>query len=176
MREKDDIVLECLEKAHYNLEVTLKRVQKIRTVQVIKLEQVLQEFRTLRRTMEELTFPARLIVEQLFNVQLKGGQVALETEHFNQALSLVRNIKVEEFGLIKVWLGDLEISWRDRDYSYYLYPDKVELRAVDEKSAIKLFFSIPFSLQTVEEYPELLSSSNVAYIHPKLEKWLKKVY
>ncbi|MHB1651202.1 MAG: hypothetical protein ACYCVD_01840 [Desulfitobacteriaceae bacterium] len=176
MRENDDLVLECLEDVHYFVEEALKRVNKVRTVQITELEHILEELRSQRRTIEEISHPARLIVEQLLEAQLKSWQVALETEHFNQAYSSVRNVKVEEFGLIRVRLGDLEISWRDRDYLYYFYPDKVELRAVDEKSAIKLFFSLAFSLQAVEKFPEILSSPNVIYVHPQLEKWLKKVF
>lgn len=175
MREDDSLVLECLEEVYFFVDRILKRLPKNRTVQVIKLEQIFQELRSQRRVLEELSYPARLIVEQLLEIQLKDGQVALETEHFRQTLAPVRQITVEEFGLIRVWLGNLEISWRDRDYAYYFYPDKVELRAVDEKSAIKLFFSLAFSLQTVEEFPELLNSPNVVYIHPKLEKIFKKV-
>lgn len=174
MRE-DSHVLESLEDIHRFLEEALKPIAKVRSIHVSQLEYVLEGLRGQRRIVEELSHAARIVVEHVLESQLKGGQVAVEAEHFNQAYAFVRRVHVEEFGLIKVLLGGLEISWRDSSYTYYFYPDKVELRANDEKSAIKLFFSRAFSLQRVEQFPELLTSPNVVYVHPQLEKWLKKV-
>lgn len=153
----------------------MKPVAKMRNIHVAQLERVVEMLRAQRRILEELSTAARIVVEQLLESELKGGQVAVEAEHFTQAYEYVRHIRVQEFGLITVRLGALEISWRDSNYTYYFYPDKVELRAVDEKSAIKLFFSRAFGLQMIEQFPELLASPNVAYIHPQLENWLKKV-
>ncbi len=174
MRE-DSHVLECLEDIHYFLEEALKPIAKVRSIHVSQLEHVLKGLRGQRRILEELSPAARIVVEHLLESELKGGQVAVEAEHFIQDYAFVRRIHVEEFSLIKVLLGGLEISWRDGNYTYYFYPDKVELRAVDEKSAIKLFFSRAFSLPGIGVFPELLVSPNVAYIHPQLEKWLKEV-
>lgn len=171
----DNLLLECIEDTYRALETTLKKVRGIRSVHVFQLERWAEELRSQRRIFEEISFPARLIVEHLMECQSKNGQVALEAEHLNQSLSSVRAVTIEKFGIIKVTLGELEISWRDDNYSYYFYPDKVELRAIDEKSAIKLFFSLGFSRQLVEGFPELFSSPNVIYIHPQIEEWLKKV-
>jgi hypothetical protein len=133
------------------------------------------EIRNHRRIFEEISLPARLVVEHLMSIQLITGQVGLETGQLSQSFSSIRGINIEQFGIIKIMLGELEVSWRDENYSYYFYPDKVELRARDEKSGVKLFFSIAFTRQAVEKYPELLRSPKVSYIHPQLEKWLKKV-
>ena len=175
MREEDVILLECFEDVYDTFEKALEKAQKVRSIHVQKFEQVLEDLRSERRIFEDISFPARLIVEQLLESQFKVGQVALEAEYLKQSFTGVESIKVEEFGIIRVKLGDVEISWRDGNYSYYLYPDKVELRAHDEKSAIKLFFSISFSRQILERFPEILISPNVSYIHPQLEKWIRKV-
>ena len=175
MREEDVILLECLEDVYDTFEKALEKAQKVRSIHVLKFEQFLEDLRSERRIFEDISFPARLIVEQLLESQFKVGQVALETEHLKQSFTGVESIKVEEFGIIRVKLGDVEISWRDGNYSYYLYPDKVELRATDEKSAIKLFFSISFNRQILEMFPEILISPNVSYVHPQLEKWIRKV-
>jgi len=175
MREEDAILLECLEDVYHTFEKALKKAQKVRSIHVQRFERILEELRSERRVFEDISFPARLIVEQLLESQFKVGQVALEAEYLKQSFTGVAYVKVEEFGMICVKLGELEISWRDGNYSYYLYPDKVELRATDEKSAIKLFFSISFNRQTLERFPEILTSPNVVYIHPQLEKWIRKV-
>jgi hypothetical protein len=175
MREEDTMLLECLEDVYHNFEKALKRVQKVRSIHVQKFERLLEELLSERRVFEDISIPARLIIEQLLEIQFKVGQVALEAEYLRQPFSGVESVKIEEFGIIRVKLGDVEIRWRDGNYSYYFYPDKVELRANDEKSAIKLFFSISFNQQTLERFPEVLKSPNVVYLHPQLETWIRKV-
>lgn len=175
MREEDTILLECLEDMYHTVEKALKKAQKVRSIHVRKFEQILDELHSERRVFEDISIPARLIVEQLLESQYRVGQVALEADYLRQPFSGVEAVKVEEFGNIRVKLGEVEITWRDGNYSYYLYPDKVELRARDEKSAIKLFFSIAFNRQTLERFPEILTSPNVVYIHPQLEIWIRGV-
>jgi hypothetical protein len=172
MREEDALLLECLEDVYHTFEKALKKAQKVRSIHVQKFEQILDELRSERRVFEEISIPARLIVEQLLESQLRIGQVALEAEYLRQPFTGVEAVKIEEFGIIRVKLGEVEINWRDGNYSYYLYPDKVELRAMDEKSAIKIFFSISFNQQTLERFPEIITSPNVVYIHPQLERWI----
>ena len=173
MREEDAILLECLEDVYHTFEKALKKAQQVHSVHVRKFEQILDELRSERRVFEDISIPARLIVEQLLESQFRVGQVALETEYLRHPFTEVQAVKVQEFGIIRVKLGEVEITWRDGNYSYYLYPDKVELRAKDEKSAIKLFFSISFNYQTLERFPEIKKSPNVIYIHPQLETWLR---
>lgn len=175
MREEDEVLLECLEDVYHSFEKAVKKVQKVRSIHVQKMEQLLAELLSERRVFEDISIPARLIIEQLLESQFKVGQVALEAEYLKQSFVGVESVKVEEFGLIRVKLGEVEISWRDGNYSYYLYPDKVELRATDEKSAIKLLFSISFNRQTLERFPEILTSPKVVYIHPQLENWIRGV-
>ena len=175
MREEDEALLECLEDVYQNFEIALNKARKFRSIHVQKFEQILNELKSERRVFEDISIPARLIVEQLLESQFKVGQVGLEAEYLRQPFTGVEAVKVEEFGIIRVKLGEVEISWRDGNYSYYFYPDKVELRATDEKSSIKLFFSISFNRQSLERFPEILSSPNVVYIHPQLEKWIRKV-
>lgn len=175
MREEDSILLDCLEDMYHTLEKALKKANQVRSIHVQKLEQLLAEIKSERRIFEEISIPARLIVEQLLESQFRVGQVAIEAERLKQSFASVVYVKVEEFGIIRIKIGELEISWRDGNYSYYLYPDKIELRANDEKSSIKLFFSISFNRKTLENFPEILISPNVVYIHPQLEKWIRKV-
>jgi len=171
----DTLILESLEDIYRHLTAALQRVNKDRSIHVKQLEEIADKLRSQRRTLEDISFPARLIVEHLLECYFKNGQVAVESAQISQPFALVTSVRVEDFGLIKAGLGKLELSWRDRDYSYYLYPDKVELRAKDEKSAIKLFFSLAFSIQEIERFPELLRSPALAYIYPALERWLRKV-
>lgn len=175
MREEDFLLLECLEDIHHVLEQSLKKISKVHSVHVTLLEEWEEELRNHRRVFEEISPPARLIIEHFMHSRQRSGQVALEAGQLSQTFSSIGGIKVEQFGIIKIKLGELEVVWRDGSYTYYLYPDKVELRAVDEKSAVKMLFSIAFTRKAVEQFPELVHSPNVAYIHPQLEQWLKRV-
>lgn len=175
MREEDFLLLDCIEDIHRVLEQSIKKISKVRSVHVTQLEEWAEELRNHRRIFEEISPPARLIIEHFMHCQQKSGQIALEAGQLSQTFSSIGGIKVEQFGIIKLKLGQLEVTWRDGSYSYYLYPDKVELRAVDEKSAVKMLFTLAFKRQTVEKFPELIHSPKVAYIHPQLEEWLKKV-
>ncbi len=171
----DDLLLDSIEEIHRVLQATLNRLNKVRSVHVLQFERWSEELGSLRRIFEDISLPARLILEHLLESKHQGGLVALEAEHLRQAPSGVKAVQVQEFGIIKLTLGELEIAWRDNDYSYYFYPDKVVLHATDEKSALKLFFSLGFRRQLVELFPDLADSPNVVYIHPQMEEWLKKV-
>jgi hypothetical protein len=171
VNKEDEELLDCIEEVYRILENALLHIKKARSIHVTKLETWAEDLRSQRRIFEEITLPARLIVEYLTELQYKAGQVALESEHLKLSSSNVCTVKVEEFGIIKVILGDLEISWRDSDYYYYFYPDKVELRANDERSSIKLFFSVDFSKHVSFRLTELCELPNVKYIHPQIEQW-----
>lgn len=175
MRDEDAVILECLEDVDQALRKAVQKTQHISSVHVQKLEQIMNELRSERRVFEDISLPARLIVEQLLEAQFRIGQVALEGEYIKQPFTSVKTVKIDTFGLIRVVLGEVELSWRDGNYSYYFYPDKVELRAIDEKSSIKLFFSIPFSRQRLEKFPDMLAAANVVYVHPQLKAWLRGV-
>ncbi|MDD2234079.1 MAG: hypothetical protein PHZ11_02515 [Desulfitobacteriaceae bacterium] len=171
MAREDKEPLECLEEVYRVLEKTLLHIQKNRSIHVKKLETWAEDLRSQRRVFEDITLPARLIVEYLIELQYKTGQAALETEHLRLSSSNVCTVKVEEFGIIKVVLGNLEVSWRDCDYYYYFYPDKAELRAIDERFSIRLFFSSDFSKHVSARLTELSEMPNVKYIHPQIEQW-----
>ncbi|MEL1135284.1 hypothetical protein AAC978_08860 [Desulfitobacterium sp. THU1] len=175
VRKDDLLFLECLEDLHLVIEQSLKKVNKVRSVHVTHFEEWAEEIRNHRRIFEEISLPARLIIEHLMHCRHKAGQVALETGQMSLSFTSIGHIKVEPFGIIRLKCGELETAWRDSSYTYYFYPDKVELRAVDEMSAIKMLFTYPFTQQIVEKFPELIQCPNVAYIHPQLEQWTKQV-
>lgn len=175
MRVEDMILLECLEDISHALDQSLKNMGKIRSVHIPHLEELAEEIRNYRRIFEEISLPARLIIEHLMDCRQKNGQISIESGQISLAFTSIDRIKVEQFGIIKLKLGECQLFWRDQDYRYYFYPDKVELRATDEKSAIKILFTYFFSQQIVEKFPELSRCPNVVYIHPQLEQWLKQV-
>ncbi|WP_206812436.1 hypothetical protein [Paradesulfitobacterium ferrireducens] len=173
MQVVDDLLLECLEDVYHSLEKALRKLENVRSIHVAEMERLAEELRSERRIFEELSGPARLIVEHLLECQHKNALVSIEAEQISQPFATVGKISVLPFGIIKLTLSNLELAWRDGNYTYYLYPDKIELRARDEKSGIKLFFTLPFSRQLIEGFADLPAAKNLAYIHPQLVKWFK---
>lgn len=171
----DQILLDNLEGIYYELQNAIIRLKPTRSIYIKQLEKLADKISTQRKILEDISIPARLICEHILECQTKNGQISLEGDHLKQVSSPVGDLRIDDFGLICLVLGELEFAWRDENYTYYFYPDKVELRAVDEKSAYRLFFTLPFNRQTVAKFPEILYLPNVVYTHPQFEKWCEKV-
>ena len=67
-------------------------------------------------------------------------------------------------------IDSLEITWRDADYNYMFYPDKVILRPkAAGKSDIFLYFSYAFKYGNVlSRFPEVASDPQTIYWHQEL--------
>lgn len=79
-------------------------------------------------------------------------------------------ITVEEWGNIRLSLGSIELSWRDAEYQYMFYPDKVILRPNDlSKGEIYLYFSYAFKYSDLlKQYQDVASDPQTCYWHEDL--------
>lgn len=170
----DEKILASFERLFCALENESKNLKDIRSIHVEKIRELEQEIRAYARIFEDISLPARLILEHILELKHKGGQMALEAENITQYFSTITDVRVEEFGIIKIYTGSVQLSWRDEFYNYLLYPDKVELRTIDEKTAIKLFFSHAFGSQGIQRFNELKTSKQLLYLHPVLENYTGK--
>lgn len=170
MQQEDELLLESLERIYRVLELETAQLKEIKSIHVEKIIEIEDEIRAYARIIEEISVPARMILEHVLVLKDKSGQMAVESSNINHNFSEIRNIKIDKFGLINIKTGGLELSWRDIDFNYYFYPDKVELRSKDEKSSIKLFFSLNFGRQTVKKFADIKKDQGVIYIHPMLNQ------
>ena len=122
---------------------------------------------TERRLIEELSLPCRFILEHFsfflgkpdYTIGFKYGKV-------QAGRGLLTAIGVEEWGNVRLSLGGIELTWRDADYQYMFYPDKVILRPNDiSKSEICLYFSYAF------RYSDLLAQFQDVAVHPQTVYW-----
>ncbi len=173
MHKTDQDLLESFEKIFRVLETESRNLKDVKSIHTERIRQWEDEVRSYARILEDISLPARLILEHLLKLKQKNGQVAVEAENIIQGFSAIHGVRVEEFGVIRVAAGSLNLSWRDEDYNYLLYPDKVELRTLDEKATIKLFFSHDFARQKVLYFSAIITCKNVLYIHPDLEKLIR---
>lgn len=174
MFKDDNIILESLEKIYRVLENEIRQLQDIKSIHVLKIIEWGKEIRAYARIFEDISLPARMIIEHILELKFKAGQMAIETDNVTHNFSAIEDISIEEFGVIKISTGELHISWHDEDYNYLLYPDKVELRTADEKMIIKLFFSYNFSRQILQNFSQILHDPKVIYIHPNLKQYIDK--
>jgi hypothetical protein len=174
MRKNDARLLEALERIYRCLEQETAKLKDVKTASVDKLREMSAEARGYARMLEEISPSGRMIMEYALELQKRHGLVAVETETVTQGFAPVRKARVEEFGLLRLNIGEVRLSWKDGYYSYLIYPDKVEMRAPDEKTAIKLFFSRPFDKQFLRNCQGVATCANLVYLHPELAAVLEQ--
>ncbi|MDR1960792.1 MAG: hypothetical protein LBQ16_00750 [Gracilibacteraceae bacterium] len=173
MRETDGRLLESLEKIHRCLETEMEKLKDIKAAPADSLREMALETRGLARLLEEVSVSGRLVIEYALELRKRNGQIAVETEAVRQDFCAVRQVRVEEFGILRLTIADLCLTWRDGGYNYLFYPDKVEMRSRDEKSVIKLFFSQPFDQRFLCGQSEVLTCPRVLYLHPEIDGALR---
>jgi hypothetical protein len=141
-------------------------LKEIKSIYVYKIEQWEKEIRAFARILEDISLPSRLILEHILELKNKSGLMALEAESVHQGFVSINEVGVEEFGVIRVSAGTIELAWRDAEYNYLLYPDKVELRTIDEKAVIKLFFSQNFGRQLLHSFSAVTDSPPITLYSP----------
>ena len=174
MLNDDQALLNSFERLFCVLEDESRNLKNIKSIHAERIRLWEKEIRAYARIFEDISLPARFILEHILELKHKGGLMAVEAENISQSLSNINDVRVEEFGVITIFTGNLRLSWRDNFYNYLLYPDKVELRTLDEKTAIKLFFSHVFGEQDVHRFSAVTSSEQLLYIHPVLQKLIDK--
>ena len=164
----DEILLASLEKISAVVTREIKELQNLKSIHVQQIMAWSEEIRAYSRIFEEISLPARLIVEHILESWHKDGQMAIETPNIKQEWAVIKDLKIHKFGVILLTVDTLKVSWRDGEYNYFFYPDKVEMRMNDEKSFIKLFFSRRFTRRIPQDFADLVDLPQVTYVHPSL--------
>ena len=130
-----------------------------------------EKIATERRLQEEVSLPCRFLLEHFslflgkwdYTLGFKYGQV-------QTGRGMLSDIKIGEWGKVSLVIDGLELTWRDADYSYMFYPDKVILRpnAVG-KNDIYLYFSYAFKYGNVlARFVDVANDPQTAYWHQEL--------
>ncbi|WP_368294423.1 hypothetical protein [Dehalobacter sp. TBBPA1] len=173
MNHHDQVLLESFERIYCLLEKETQNLTEIKSAYAEKIRQWEDEIKAYAMMIEEISLPARFILEHILSLKFKSGQMAVEAENITQGFSGIGDIIVEKFGIIRISTGNLQLSWRDELYNYLFYPDKVELRTNDERTTIKLFFSQQFDGKDIQRFSAVTESRQLLYIHPALKKYLE---
>mgnify|MGYP000875930636 CR=1 FL=1 len=171
----DDLkLLDSFERIYQVIKQEVNNLQEVKLVYVEMIRRWEKEIKSYARILEEISLPSRLILEHILELKQKSGQMAVEAESINQGFAPINYVGVEEFGVVKISTGSIELLWRDADYNYLLYPNKAELRTIDEKAVISLSFSHSFSPKHLQKFAGGLNSPQLLYIHPTLQKFMEQ--
>lgn len=134
-----------------------------------------EKIATERRLQEEVSLPCRFLLEHFslflgkwdYTIGCKYGQMQC-------GRGTLSNLKIGEWGNVSLIINGIEVTWRDADYNYMFYPDKVILRpktAADGKSDIYLYFSYAFRYGNVlARFADVQNDPQTIYWHQELQE------
>ena len=175
MRNREDIAEQILAICE-EIENSLKKAEQLpeyngSSSYYCRLNTIKEKIETERRVNEEISLPCRLILEHFsfflgkwdYTVGFKFGKI-------QAGRGLLTDIKVAEWGNVTLSIGNAEIVWRDADYQYMFYPDKVVLRPNDiSKSDIHLYFSYSFKYgNLLDQFQDVAKDAQTIYWHEEL--------
>ncbi|MGI6224850.1 MAG: hypothetical protein ACOYJ1_01210 [Peptococcales bacterium] len=131
-----------------------------------------QKLHTERKLIEEISLPCRFILEHFTSFMGKlDHTLGYRVGQFQVGRALLSDFCIDEWGNVTLTLGNVELTWRDNDYRYFFYPDKVILRPCERvKPEIHLYFSFSF------KYSHLLQMYQDVKDHPQVEYWHEDLF
>ena len=137
-----------------------------------RLRALTEKLTTERRLREEVSLPCRFILEHFTTFMGKtdhtvgfsiGQQLELGRGNINDFI-------IGEWGNVCLTIGNIHLCWRDGDYQYLFYPDKVILRSIDRsKPEIHLFFNFAFKFSKIlAEFKDVATNKQTLYCYPDL--------
>lgn len=139
--------------------------------QALRLKDLEGRLTTERRLIEEVSLPCRFILEHFSTFMAKADHtIGFRFGTLEVGRGILNEFSIDEWGNIFVTIGNICLSWRDNDYQYLFYPDKVILRSYDRsKPEIHLFFNFAFKYSKIlPEYSDLPDDEQTLYCHPDL--------
>lgn len=174
MKEKDSIILEEIEKLErYSNEIRALFDGEIKdSLHETLLEKSIKKVQTSRRAIEELSMPCRMMLEHFsFFLGDYTHSVGYKVGQFLEGRSVLVDFEVQEWGSVILNLGNITLKWRDEDYSYLFYPDKVMIKSKNRSNSdIFLSFSFSFKYTKVHQrYEGIKEDPQIEYWHEDLD-------
>ncbi|MFZ7104052.1 MAG: hypothetical protein ACOWWO_15545 [Peptococcaceae bacterium] len=173
-KELDQKLLEAYEdlsRTFWNVKDSLGDLPQGSLPSIERLKIVERKLTTERRLLEEISLPCRFILEHFTTFMGKlDHTIGYKVGQFQVGRALLSDFYIEEWGNIILSLGNVQLTWRDEDYHYLFYPDKVILRSCDRaKQEIHLYFSFAFKYShLLELFQDLPKHAQVDYWHEDL--------
>lgn len=174
IKKQDSIILEKLEKLEQaTLSIQEADKDELRdNLYKTLLEKSADNIRTSRRSIEDLSLPCRMMLEHFtYFMGDYNHSMGFKLGQLLEGRAVLIDFVVQEWGNIILNLGNLTLRWRDEDYRYLFYPDKVMLKSKNRSNPdIHLSFSFSFKYTQVHRrYGEIKDHPQVEYWHEELE-------
>ncbi len=174
INEKDTIILEDLEKLEqYSLKMQKDYDDVLKdNLHETLLDRSIRKIRTSRRAIEEISKPCRMMLEHFsFFLGDYTHSMGYKVGQFLDGRAVLVDFEVEEWGNIILNLGNVTLKWRDEDYIYLFYPDKVMIKSKNRSNPdIHLSFSFSFKYTKVHlRYKDIKDDPQVEYWHEDFE-------
>lgn len=140
---------------------------------ILRLKFLEEKLITERRLLEEVSRPCRFILEHFTTFMGKlDHTVGFSMGQIESGRGIINDFSINEWGNVCIIIGNIRISWRDQDYQYLFYPDKVILRSIDRsKPEIHLFFNFAFKYSKIlNEFKDVETDKQTFYCYPDLFK------
>lgn len=136
-----------------------------------RLKTLEEKLATERRLLEEVSLPCRFILEHFSTFMGKSDHtLGFRLGLLEMGRGILNSFSINEWGNITIEIGNVRLGWRDKDYQYLFYPDKVILRALD-RSKPEIHFSFSFAFpysKLLEEFRDVVDHEQTLYFHPDL--------
>ena len=139
--------------------------------QALRFKALAEKLTTERRLLEEVSLPCRFILEHFSVFMGKPDHtIGFRFGQLEVGRSILNDFSINEWGNVSLTIGNISLAWRDKDYQYLFYPDKVIMRSWDRsKPEIHLFFNFAFKFsKLLEDFAEVGSDPQTLYCHPDL--------
>ncbi len=138
-----------------------------------RLTALKEKIATERRLQEEVSLPCRFLLEH-FSLFLGKWDYSIGCKYglVQCGRGILSDIKIGEWGNVSLIINGLEVNWRDADYDYMFYPDKVILRPKTVgKNDIYLYFSYAFKYGNVfSRFADVSNDPPTIYWHQELQE------
>lgn len=139
--------------------------------QTLRFKAIEEKLTTERRLLEEVSLPCRFILEHFSTFMGKDDHpMGFRMGLLEVGRGILNDFSINEWGNVYLLIGNIRLGWRDKDYQYLFYPDKVILRSYDmAKPEIHLFFNFAFKYsKLLPEFSEIADHEQTLYCHPDL--------
>jgi len=173
--ERDQRYLEAIEEMTRNLWHCKDKyglMEEENHPQALRFKRFLEKLATERRLLEEVSLPCRFILEHFSTFMGKPDHtVGFRFGTLEVGRGILNDFTIDEWGNVYLIIGNIRLGWRDKDYQYLFYPDKVILRSCDRtKPEIHLFFNFAFRYsKLLPEFAGVSGHEQTLYWHPDLE-------
>jgi len=139
--------------------------------QYIRYAQLEQMIETERRLLEEVSLPCRLLLEHFTSFLDQPDRVIGVRYGLSQySYACFYGFVINEWCHVTLKLGNYQITWRDDEYEYMFYADKIILRSYDLQKP-EICFNFNFSLKyskLLDIFADVVEHPQTGYCQPDL--------